>query len=628
MSAKREGASLEQSGAPAAELAPLARLGACALTWALLLLSSPGILRPQGVGLVALFALAPWALAASRPGKRKMLAEWFAAAVGLSAFSYWLWPVLWFVIPMIGIVTALYVVLAGAVLRALARRFPLALATPLAWLAGELPRFLLPTPLSFGWWRLGTMAHDTSWLAGSARVWGVFGLSFVLAAAGGLVADLWRRARPPSERAGAPLAPALLSGLGILALAIGLAFATHPPELVDGPRVLLVQPGIEQRRKIFTRDPWRELFGDACALTRQGLDALQEQGEPPPDLIAWGETMLVASIAENGLLEAVERGLRPLPWTGDRLSAADARALAREEEAVVRGLVFGKASSRGLVPLEMLRGLDAPWLERVLAGEPLVPPGTSFFAGAEYLYIHEGAVRRQNAAFLWDAQGVRHGPAAKVHLVPGAEDMRGTQQLPFFRSIMKELGGYVPDFVPAERAAVLELPVRDGRRYRFGVSICYDGAFDDPYSVPASDGALDFHLLASNEAWYLDSAEMDHMVAFARTMAIATGRSIVRATNSGISTVIDPRGREVATLAVGGRRKMVRGTLLATVPVPARAAGTAPAPTLYSRTQAWQPAAWTALVLLGLVASRRRPVTKGTVLASALNPASVRSDRA
>ena len=599
------------------ELAPLPRLAYCAVAWMLLFLSTPGLFRPLGFGHIAFVALVPWALAASRPGRHAKKIEWLAAAAGLAAISHWLWPVLWFVIPMIGIVTGLYVVVAGVVLRALARRFPLAFATPLAWLAGELPRFLLPTPLSFGWWRLGTMAHHTSWLLGSARVWGVWGLSFVFAAFGGMLADLWRRRSEAEPRAS--VAPVLGFGLVPLTLAMTLCVVTKPPELTDGPSVLLVQPGIEQTRKSFSSDPLRELFGDAAALTREGLDALVAKGDPPPDLVAWGETMLVASVVEDGLVEAVERGIQFLPWTGDTMSRSSALSLAALEEGLVQGLVFGKSRSRELLSPELLRRLESPWLDRVLAGEPLLPEGTSFFSGAVYVFVHENALRRQNAGFLWTANGPRQGPAAKVHLVPGAEDLQGTQDLPFLLSIMEQLGGYVPDFVPAERAGVLELETRAGERYRFGVSICYDNAFDDPFTRPAADSDVDFHLVASNEAWYLDGVEMDHMIAFSKTLAVATGRSVVRATNSGISAVIDPPGREVAALAVDGERKMVRGALPARVPVPVRTEAVRPGATLFARSEPWQPFVWGGLVLLGILLSGLPPVTRAARGASAPN---------
>jgi apolipoprotein N-acyltransferase len=76
--------------------------------------------------------------------------------------------------------------------------------------------------------------------------------------------------------------------------------------------------------------------------------------------------------------------------------------------------------------------------------------------------------------------------------------------------------------------------------------------------------------VCSNEAWYEKSFEYDQMVAFSRLLALATGRSIVRATNAGVSIVLDPAGREVARLtSPGGDDRMVAGALAAVVPVPA-----------------------------------------------------------
>jgi apolipoprotein N-acyltransferase len=100
------------------------------------------------------------------------------------------------------------------------------------------------------------------------------------------------------------------------------------------------------------------------------------------------------------------------------------------------------------------------------------------------------------------------------------------------------------------------------------------------------------------------------MVAFSRLIAITTGRTIVRATNAGITLAIGPDGREIARLSRQGKDRMVPGTLRLTVPVPSAGEG-APRPFYVRAERAWQ-AAWIALPLvLALLArfSRRRPVT-------------------
>jgi len=82
--------------------------------------------------------------------------------------------------------------------------------------------------------------------------------------------------------------------------------------------------------------------------------------------------------------------------------------------------------------------------------------------------------------------------------------------------------------------------------------------------------------VVSNEAWYEKSFEVDQMVAFTRIAALASGRAIVRATNSGISLVMGPDGRELGRITAGGEDRMVQGTLALSVPVPAPGAGKAP----------------------------------------------------
>jgi len=147
--------------------------------------------------------------------------------------------------------------------------------------------------------------------------------------------------------------------------------------------------------------------------------------------------------------------------------------------------------------------------------------------------------------------------------------------------------------------------------HRAGIAVCFDNAFDDPFTTPLRRGPVDLFVVVSNEAWYKSSPEMDHMLAFSRIAAAASRRSIVRATNSGISALIGPDGRVLQEVrGSDGRRKMVAGALRVRVPVPDRRAGAGGVgeATFFARTEPVQPWAWgggAALILLFALVRRR-----------------------
>lgn len=577
------------------ELSPLRRLGYVGLAWSLLVLATPGLVFATGSAPIATLALVPWALAASRPGRRAFWIEWLAAGAGISASCIWSTKVLWITLLVVAIVPGLYMALAGIALRRIAPRFPLWIAAPAAWCGFEMLRYVIEPPFGFGWMRLGHHASDVAWLAGSARVFGVGGISFVLAALAGGLADAvsgWfgskgsatGGARAASGGGGAARAVfALAPALGPLALAVACGLSTSAPLTVQGPRVLLVQPAFEQQRKMRAPDPL-ELLEESIALTRRGLAELERRGERAPDLVAWGEAMLPFSLADDALAEEVARGARSKPWAAVEIGPRDVERFRENEEYGVRAALFG---ARGQ--------------ERVL------PPGTAFLSGTDFFATKDGVVERWNAVLVWDAAGQRVGWVSKAHLVPGGETMSGLERLEIVRSLCFELAGYVPDFASRKEPNVVELQgVGPRGRTRIGLSVCFDNAFEGPYTRPLrSEPGVDFHLVCSNEAWYEESFEYDQMLAFSRLAAIATGRSFVRATNAGVSTAFDPEGRELARLVVGGKDRMVAGTLLVDVPVPADPGHRTP---FVALERAWQ-VGLSGLPFLLMLLARRRPVT-------------------
>jgi apolipoprotein N-acyltransferase len=280
------------------------RFLAALATWTIIFLATPGILSRDGWGVLAFVALVPWALACSRPGRGAFWFEWLAAGIGISAQCIWSTYVLWITLLAVAVVPAFYVAVACVVLRALARRFPLAIAVPAAWVSLETLRFLAEPPFGFGWMRLGTHLHASAWIAGSARVFGVGGLSFVLAAFAGGIADVLRArlgsahaADPGSARAAdadlhrAPMRLSLVLALAPLALAVAFGAVTSAPATEPGPRLMLVQPAIEQHRKMDSPKPIA-LYGDLCRLTASGL--ADARARERCRIVAWGETMFPA----------------------------------------------------------------------------------------------------------------------------------------------------------------------------------------------------------------------------------------------------------------------------------------------------------------------------------------------
>jgi apolipoprotein N-acyltransferase len=520
-------------------LAPLPRLAWLAAAFALHLALGPGWLLRDGtpLGPLVLFA---WALAASRPGRGKRLVDALAFGAMYIGQTNWMGIVFWFAVPWVFVGASLYGLLAGEVCLRVARRLPLALAAPLAWIGAESLLALVPPPLGLSWMRAGHAFSGWIELAGSGRVWGVVGLGWTLLALAGLLADLVRgRGRAPRD--------AWVAGLLPTALAALLPMLVPAPEVVPGPRLLLVQPAFEQARKQFTGTR-EELFGESLGLTRDALTDLAEAGERPPDLVCWGETMLPFPLAAPGLAEVVGE-LEVDPWHPLGAIAPEERAavLARLDgfEGWVRDAFFGGRRGRG----------------RLLA------EGTRFLSGVEVFVAHEGRLRRTNAVVLWE-DGERVGVGGKQHLAPGGETMVGLERLAPVRDVIYEVAGYVPDFLPAERTEVLGLG-GEGGPWRIATGICFDNAFPDVFAGPVRRERVDLHLVVTNEAWYRGAQEVDQMIAFSKLYGLCTGRSVVRCANSGISAAIGPDGRELARLVVDGRDREVRGTLVVDVPVPA-----------------------------------------------------------
>jgi apolipoprotein N-acyltransferase len=132
---------------------------------------------------------------------------------------------------------------------------------------------------------------------------------------------------------------------------------------------------------------------------------------------------------------------------------------------------------------------------------------------------------------------VRVGPPDayyhKRHLVPFGEylPLRG-----LLGNALDFLGTPMDDFDSGDSAA--PLPVHD---YGVGVSICYEVIFGDEIAAALPEAEVLVNV--SNDGWFGDSLAPHQHLQMAQMRAMETQRYMLRATNTGVTAIIDHRGR-------------------------------------------------------------------------------------
>lgn len=92
------------------------------------------------------------------------------------------------------------------------------------------------------------------------------------------------------------------------------------------------------------------------------------------------------------------------------------------------------------------------------------------------------------------------------------------------------------DFSPG----AAERPLLRVGRHLAGVSICYEDAFPGEVAQALPEAA--YLINVSNDAWFGDSLAPHQHLEIARMRALENGRALVRATNTGVSAILDHRG--------------------------------------------------------------------------------------
>jgi apolipoprotein N-acyltransferase len=264
-----------------------------------------------------------------------------------------------------------------------------------------------------------------------------------------------------------------------------------------------------------------------------------------PAAAATGAVALAAALAAGGGLVVQERG-----GSGARVNAAVAQgALPRDAapadelavyeeltvEAVERGaavVVWPESSVSLRLDRDLPFRLRAEALSRRLDVDLVLTSVTSAPGGGIY----------NSAGLVTPAAGLC-GLAHKRQLVPFGEYL----PLRFVLGDVPAIAAEAGDFTPGEAPGLLA-----GQRGRLGALVCYESVFPGLGCEVAEHGA-DILVNMTNDSWFGTSAGPQQHLLHGLLRTVETGRPLVRAANTGISVLVDRRGRVRETIPLDAR---------------------------------------------------------------------------
>jgi apolipoprotein N-acyltransferase len=451
---------------------------------------------------------------------------WVGHAFLVDAKTFgWLLPFAVIALPAgMAIYTALGLALARLIwTRGATRLLALAVALTLAeWLRGHLFS-------GFPWNVYGYALISPLWLAQGGALIGLWGLTFfavAIFASPAVLADDRADTRRPW------LAP-VLGAVLIAALAIygALRLAANPTSYVDGVRLRIMQPNLQQDEKFNYAQKQQ-------VMTR--YLALSDRASGPQS-------------------------------TGVR----DATHLIWPESAF---------------PFFLTREADA--LAQIAA---LLPPGTVLITGAvrpPATTPNEAITRAYNSVYAIDHNGSILSVYDKVHLVPFGEYLpfQGLLEQLGLMQLTKVRGGFIagdrrrnqrvpgaPDFLPLVCYEIIFPGDAVPRSDRAGWLYDHVGRYVDWPFVAGSGERPGWLLNLTNDGWFGVSAGPYQHFQQARVRAIEEGLPLVRAANTGISAVVDPLGRVIKSLPLATEGVLDSALPQALAPTPYARAGDGPA---------------------------------------------------
>ena len=126
---------------------------------------------------------------------------------------------------------------------------------------------------------------------------------------------------------------------------------------------------------------------------------------------------------------------------------------------------------------------------------------------------------------------------SKRHLVPFGEYVPMRKLITALVPPLSEISMLSEDLAPGNDSNVVNTEVG-----KLGALVCFDSIYESLTLDSVRDGA-EIIVLGTNDSWFLDSAAVYMHNAQAKLRAVETGRYVVRAANTGISSIITPDGK-------------------------------------------------------------------------------------
>ena len=501
---------------------------AAALSGILLVTCFPKIHLPGLVWVASLPLL--WALANETRLKRAFLLGYVCGAFFFAGSCYWFVTVTEFyghLAPALAVVVLILFVLLdatffggfGLAMGRAARRSPAwALAlSPFLWMAMELARTYLIT--GFPWNLLG-YAVQAGGIRQIASVTSVYGLSFLAVATSALLA--WIVLSPRRARAGLVLA------VWVALLLLAQWKLTPPPPTVGKELAILIQPNVPlDETALNDWVPWRNpaQLRELVQFSVAAVERLSPKNVGPGFSPEPGN----GGITSGGMDEA-RAGLKP----GSTSHTASGTAGGLD----VAPPIQNPKSKIQNPPLLVWAENPAPFY---FTRDPIFRNAMENMARQTHAIVIANTIvpvdssgdTITNTAVTLDPDGRQVSRYDKIHLVPFGE------YVPWwaFPGLVHKVTSDVGNFVSGSSYPVAIVPGGN-----IGVFICYEAILPQLARKLVTNGA-GVLVNISNDAWYGDSAAAYQHLEIARLRAIENHRYLLRATDNGVTTFIDPYGR-------------------------------------------------------------------------------------